>query len=93
MRQSAQDKVVVVGSGVTLTEALKAADQLGSDGVNICVIDLFTIKPLDRQTILENAVRVGGKVLTVEDHYPAGELTTFIDNRKQACREKFTLNT
>lgn len=43
-------------------------------GVNIRVIDPFTIKPLDASTIVASARATGGKVITVEDHYKEGEL-------------------
>ncbi|KAK6039961.1 Transketolase, thiamine diphosphate binding domain protein [Cooperia oncophora] len=72
LKQSANDKIVLIGAGVTLYECLKAAEQLEKSGVHACVIDPFTIKPLDQETILQHAKRVGGKILTVEDHYPAG---------------------
>merc|ERR1711972_582628 len=69
-------KVLVVAAGVTLYEALKAADVLASKGVNIRVIDPFTIKPIDIAAIRENAAACGGRILTavlqVEDHYPEG---------------------
>ncbi|CAJ0602300.1 unnamed protein product [Cylicocyclus nassatus] len=51
---------------------MKAADQLEKEGMHCCVIDPFTIKPLDEATIVKHAQRTGGTVLTVEDHYPAG---------------------
>lgn len=57
---------------MTLFECLNAADELATDGINVAVIDPFTIKPLDRDTIKKHAKRVGGRVITVEDHYPAG---------------------
>jgi len=72
VRSSDSDKVLVVAAGVTLYEALKAADTLASKGVNIRVIDPFTIKPIDIAAIRENAAACGGRVLTVEDHYPEG---------------------
>ncbi|KAG7477532.1 hypothetical protein MATL_G00070650 [Megalops atlanticus] len=74
VRQSGSDKVTVIGAGVTLHEALKAADQLAVEGVNIRVIDPFTIKPLDAATIVSNARATGGRVITVEDHYKEGGL-------------------
>lgn len=43
------------------------------DTINIRIIDPFTIKPLDTQTILENAKATKGRIITVEDHYPEGE--------------------
>jgi len=72
--QSPNDKALIIGAGITLTEALKAADHLQQSGVHVCVIDPFTIKPLDAHTISEHARRVGGKVVTVEDHYAEGGL-------------------
>lgn len=74
VRQSASDQVTVVGAGVTLFEALKAADELAKDGIHIRVIDPFTIKPLDHDTLWASAMATGGKVLTVEDHYAEGGL-------------------
>ena len=65
VRKSDSDKVLVVAAGVTLYEALKAADVLASKGVNIRVIDPFTIKPIDISAIRENAAACGGRVLTV----------------------------
>ncbi|XP_077981165.1 transketolase-like isoform X2 [Glandiceps talaboti] len=78
-------KVTVVGAGITLHEALAAAKELEKDGINIRVVDPFTIKPLDVETLATSASQTGGKVLTVEDHYPeggigeavAGALSTF----------------
>lgn len=72
VRQSASDKVTVIGACVTLFEALKAADILADHGVNIRVIDPFTIKPIDAETIIDSALQTGGKVITVEDHYAEG---------------------
>ncbi|XP_021357737.1 transketolase-like isoform X2 [Mizuhopecten yessoensis] len=74
VRQSDKDQVTVIGCCVTLHEALKAADKLEIDGVNIRVIDPFTIKPLDEMTILNNARATGGRIITVEDHYAWGGL-------------------
>uniref|UniRef100_A0A673XDM5 transketolase n=1 Tax=Salmo trutta TaxID=8032 RepID=A0A673XDM5_SALTR len=74
VRQSDSDKVTVIGAGVTLHEALAAADQLASEGVNIRVIDPFTIKPLDAATIVSSARVTGGRIITVEDHYREGGL-------------------
>ncbi len=68
------DKVTVVAAGVTLFEALKAADQLKSEGVGITVIDAYSIKPLGKNTILEAAKKTNNTVITVEDHYPEGGL-------------------
>jgi len=69
---SKNDQVLVIGAGVTLHEAVAAAEKLAKSGVNVRVLDPFTIKPLDVNAILENAKACGGRILTVEDHYPEG---------------------
>ena len=55
---------------MTLHEALKAADILKEAGVNIRVMDPFTIKPLDIAAVQDNAAACNGRIITVEDHYP-----------------------
>jgi len=69
-----RDDVLVVGAGVTLHEALKAAPILAADGINVAVMDPFTVKPIDKEMLIREATRCGGRVLTVEDHYPEGGL-------------------
>ena len=72
VRQSPQDRVTVIGAGITLHEALKAADQLKSQGTAIRVIDLYCVKPLDGKAIAEQVNATGGRLVTVEDHWPEG---------------------
>jgi transketolase len=74
LRQSDQDKVLVVAGGVTVFEALEAYDQLKQQNISIRVIDLFSIQPIDADTLKASASAVGNKVLTVEDHYAHGGL-------------------
>ena len=74
LRQSAQDKATVVGAGVTLHEALKAFEQLKSQGIAIRVIDLYCVKPLDGKAIAEQIKATAGCLVTVEDHWPEGGL-------------------
>lgn len=74
MKRSDKDQVTVIGAGVTLQEATRAADQLAKEGIHIRVIDPFTIKPIDAALLNESASATGGKVITVEDHYPEGGL-------------------
>ena len=66
------DKVTVVAAGVTLFEALKAADALAKDGRPVTVIDAYSVKPLGTDVIRAAAQKTGNLVLTVEDHYPEG---------------------
>jgi len=72
LRKSPQDKVTVIGAGVTLHEALKAADQLKSEGIPVCVIDLYCVKPIDGKAVAEQITATGGRLITVEDHWPEG---------------------
>jgi len=72
LRQGNGDKVTVVAAGVTLTESLKAADQLKNEGIGITVIDAYSIKPLAKDVIKAAAQKTNNLVLTVEDHYPEG---------------------
>jgi len=74
LRQAPGDRVTVVAAGVTLFEALKAADLLKSEGLGITVIDAYSIKPLARDIIKNAAQKTNNLVLTVEDHYPQGGL-------------------
>jgi transketolase len=73
LRQSDADRVTVVGAGITVHEALKAWQTLKNDGCAIRVIDCYSIKPLDMET-LRDAARSTAALLTVEDHYAAGGL-------------------
>ncbi|XP_016355745.1 transketolase-like [Sinocyclocheilus anshuiensis] len=70
--QSKEDQVTVIGAGMTLHEALAAAEQLKKERIYIRVIDSFTIKPLDAKTIIDHVRATKGRVVTVEDHYYEG---------------------
>jgi len=74
LRQNAGDKVTVVAAGMTLHEALKAADALKAEGIGITVIDAYSIKPLGKKEILAAAQKTKNTVITVEEHYPEGGL-------------------
>ncbi|HEV2434574.1 MAG TPA: transketolase [Verrucomicrobiae bacterium] len=68
------DKATVVAAGVTLFEALKAADALKNEGIGITVLDAYSIKPLGKDVILAAAKKTNHTVITVEDHYTEGGL-------------------
>ena len=74
LRQSASDKATVVAAGVTVQEALKAADALAKEGISIAVIDAYSVKPLGKEVISAAAQKTGQTVITVEDHYVEGGL-------------------
>jgi transketolase len=64
---------VIVGSGITVHQALAAAEELGNRGVNVGVIDAYSVQPVDRQK-LRDALEETGWLLVVEDHGPVGGL-------------------
>jgi transketolase len=72
LRQSPQDKATVIGAGVTLHEALKAADQLKAEGTAVRVIDLYCVKPIDGKELAKEIAFTGGRLITVEDHWAEG---------------------
>lgn len=74
VRQSASDALTIVAAGVTLFEALKAHDQLKAAGISVRVVDLYSIVPIDRATLIDSARVTQGRILTVEDHYAHGGL-------------------
>ena len=74
VRQSDKDEVTIVAAGITLHEALKAYDQLKSDGIAVRVIDAYSVKPIDEETLFIAAEEAGNKIITVEDHWPEGGL-------------------
>ena len=57
---------------MTLTESLKAHEQLAREGIHVRVIDLYSVKPIDAAGLRAAARATGGRVLTVEDHYDEG---------------------
>ena len=69
VRQSPEDKALVIGAGETLHEALKAYEMLRKDNVNIRVVDLYSVKPVDAEALKKNADECGNNVVVVEDHY------------------------
>ncbi len=73
LRAGPNDRVTLVGAGITLHESLKAADTLASEGIDARVIDCYSIQPIDGQT-LRAALAETGSIVTVEDHWPAGGL-------------------
>jgi transketolase len=71
VRSSDDDAITIIGAGITLFEALAAAETLAGEGISARVIDLYSVKPLDADTVLQ-AAQATGLVLTVEDHWPEG---------------------
>jgi transketolase len=65
--------LTIIACGIEVREALQAAEQLQNKGISVGVIDMHTIKPMDREAVL-NAARETGAILTVEEHNVMGGL-------------------
>ena len=74
IKESDEDQVCIIAAGVTLFEALKAYDELKQRNIKVSIIDLYSVKPLDRETILRQARKAQNKIITVEDHFLQGGL-------------------
>jgi len=74
VRESDEDQVTLIGAGVTLHEALKAADALAAEGINARVIDAYSVKPIDIETLTTASAATGGRLIVAEDHWPEGGL-------------------
>jgi transketolase len=73
VRSSDQDDVTLIGAGITLHEAIKAADTLAEDDIRARVIDCYSVKPIDAAT-LRAAAQETGRIVVAEDHWPEGGL-------------------
>jgi len=73
LRSSNKDKVTIIAAGITLHESLKAYDELQKQGIDVRVIDAYSVKPIDRATI-QKAARETKTLIVVEDHWPEGGL-------------------
>ena len=73
LRASDSDDVTIVACGITVPEAERAGEELSSEGVSVRVIDCYSIKPIDAETLVQ-AARETGAIVTVEDHWPEGGL-------------------
>jgi transketolase len=73
LRSSDSDEVAIVGCGVTVHESLAAAEALSQEGISARVIDAYSVKPIDAET-LAAAAEATGRIVTVEDHWPEGGL-------------------
>jgi transketolase len=73
VRRSDDDQVTLVAAGITLHEAMRAAETLAGEGIAARVIDLYSVKPPDAATLREAAAQTG-RLVTIEDHFPEGGL-------------------
>jgi transketolase len=74
LRSSAADRLAIIAAGITVPEALAAAERLAGEGIAARVIDLYSVKPLDTATLLAAARECPAGLVVAEDHWPAGGL-------------------
>lgn len=80
LKKNERDKICIVASGITVHEALKAYDLLALNerSIFVSIIDLYSIKPFDVETVIKVASNSHNKILTVEDHYAQGGIGEMI---------------
>jgi transketolase len=78
LRRSDDDRVALIGAGITLPEALAAAERLAADGIAARVVDLYSVKPLDSATLIAAARECPAGLVVAEDHWPEGGLAEAI---------------
>ncbi len=85
LKSSDGDVACIVTAGITVFEALKAYELLAQEGIAVAVIDAYSIKPLDVQTIVTVAKKAKNRIITVEDHYAQGGLGEAVCHAVQAA--------
>lgn len=92
VKESKNDKCVIVGAGITLHKALEAHEKLKKTGINTAVIDCYSVKPFNHKKFLRFVKKHGKKVVTVEDHYIEGGIGEMINSGiNNADVESFSL--
>jgi transketolase len=86
LRSDPSDAVTLVGAGVTLHECLQAADQLALSGVRARVIDVYSIKPIDVESLAAAVDATEGRIVVAEDHHPEGGLGSAVTDALLAAR-------
>ncbi|XP_065183117.1 transketolase-like [Sycon ciliatum] len=85
VKSTESDKALLIGAGVTLAEAVKAHDTLAAEGINVRVLDVFCVKPIDKELIISSARAAGNRIITVEDHYREGGIGSAV--AEAVCEE------
>jgi transketolase len=88
LRSSGNDQVTLIGAGVTLHESLHAASILGAEGIAVRVIDLYSVKPVDTETLVAAAEATSGRIVVAEDHHPEGGLGSAVGDALLAAGQQ-----
>jgi transketolase len=86
LRESNEDQITLVGAGITLHACLEAADGLAKDGIRARVLDCYSIKPIDRDTLLAAVAATAGRIVVAEDHHPEGGLGSAVTEALVSAR-------
>lgn len=88
LKRNDEDAATIITAGITLHEALQAYEELAKQDIHVRIIDLYSIKPIDKKAINEAAAETKF-IITVEDHYPEGGLgEAVISALEQPCKFK-----
>ncbi|MBT2517318.1 transketolase [Streptomyces sp. ISL-90] len=78
LRSGDDDRVTLVGAGVTLHACLRAAEILAEEGIETRVIDCYSVKPIDADTLTAAVGATSGRIVVAEDHHPEGGLASAV---------------
>lgn len=71
--------ITIIACGEMVSEAIRISDTLGKEGISVRVIDMFTVKPLDREAVLKAAEETG-RIVTWEDHLMNNGLSSAVSD-------------
>lgn len=74
IKENIKDKILVITAGVTVATVLEAYEELLKIGIFLRVMDVFTVKPIDKASIVKHGKECNNRILVVEDHYYEGGL-------------------
>jgi transketolase len=78
LTHSEDDALTIAATGITVFEAMKAADELKGQGINVRVLDCYCINPIDKKTLIKSLQETRKQILiTVEDHFAHGGMGDF----------------
>ena len=84
LRESDKDEITIIATGLMVAEAVDASDALKAEGISARVINIHTIKPIDKELICK-AAKETGKILTVEEHSIIGGLGSAVAECVTEC--------
>ena len=84
LRESEKDEITIIATGLMVAEAVNAADALKEEGISARVINIHTIKPIDKELICK-AAKETGRIVTVEEHSIIGGLGSAVADCVTEC--------